>query len=49
MSEQLPNVPTVQKVPLKDNTIINEINTSPADSAVDLKLNFTHEGMYQIQ
>ena len=47
--KQLLNVPTVQKMPLKDGTIINEIITSPAESAVDLKLNITHEGMCQLQ
>ena len=47
--KQLPNVPSVQKVPPKDNTIINKVNTSPAGSVVDLKLKITHEGMYQLQ
>ena len=49
MFEQLHNVPTVQKLPPKDNTIPNEIDTFSAESAVHLKLNITHEGMCQLQ
>ena len=47
--EQLPYVPTVKKVPPEHNRFINEIDTSPADSAVDLKLNITHKGRCQLQ
>ena len=36
-------------MPLKNNTIINEIDTFPADSIVDLKMKITHERMHQLQ
>ena len=42
--EQLPVVPTLQKMPPKDNTFINETDVPPTNSVVDFHLNITHEG-----
>ena len=36
--EQLPNVPTVKNLLPKPNTDVNEICSSPSDSAVDIKM-----------
>ena len=46
---QLPNVSEVQNVSHKANPEINKINSSNANSAVDIELNISEEKLHQLQ
>ena len=47
--EQLPSISSVQCVLHKSGPEINEIYSSPADPAVDIKLHITQERLHQLE